>query len=84
MGLERLLDEVEKSDVKQAMLFDLGGNRDKKTPDLKVMKTIAGRFGKSYVAGHILQEDIEHLENIGLSGAIIDFRSMEDSDVGGD
>ncbi len=77
MGADALLEEVGELEIDSGMLFDLGGNRDGRTPDLDAMKKIAGRFSRSYVAGHIQRGDVEHLENMSLTGAIMDFRSME-------
>ncbi len=77
MGVDALLEEVAKLEIDTGMLFDLGGNRDCLVPDLNAMKKITGRFSRSYVAGHIQMSDIGHLENVGLTGAIMDFRSME-------
>ena len=77
MGADSLLEEVGKLEIDCGMLFDLGGNRDGRTPDIDAMKKIADRFSRSYVAGHIQKADIEHLENVGLTGAIMDFKSLE-------
>jgi hypothetical protein len=63
-------------DVERAMLFDLGGNRDETPPDSDILRKIVKEFDESFVAGHVQQDKIEHYENIGLTGVIVDFRTL--------
>ncbi len=76
MDIDELLAEVKEIGVERAMLFDLGGNRDNVPPDTDIMRKIAEGFDESFVAGHIRQDNIEHYENIGLTGVIVDFRTL--------
>jgi len=78
MGTRRLLEEVRNIGVNKAMLFDLGGIKNKQTPDLGVMQMVVDVFDEAYVAGFIRPDDIEHLENIGLKSVIMDFRSVKE------
>ena len=76
MDVRNLLEEVRDTGVQKGMLFDLSGIRSRKTPDLGLMQAVAEMFDEAYVAGHVSQEDIQHLENIGLAGLIMDFRRV--------
>ncbi len=78
MGTRRLLEEVRKIGVNKAMLFDLGGIKNRQTPDLGMMQMVVDVFDEAYVAGFIRPDDIEHLENIGLKSVIMDFRSVRE------
>ena len=79
LTLEEIMEKLGKiENLRNGMLFDLGGIRDGKRMDLETISKIAGQFKEFYVAGHINREDIPALEDAGISGAIIDFRKMED------
>lgn len=80
MGIDQLLAEVQDRDVQRALLFDLGGIRDKKPPDLNITRKLTSNFEEAYLIGHVQQGDVGHLEDAGLTGAIIDFRTLEGFD----
>ncbi len=63
--------------LKSVLLFDVGGLRDCKPPDLEAVKALAGRFGEVFVSGHIDAGDMKTLEEAGAAGLIVDFRKME-------
>lgn len=78
MPVDELLSSVSSIGIKNVMLFDLGGLRDKTPPSSDVLAKLAGKFEECYVAGHIKPEIIPELESAGVKGAFIDFRSLGD------
>jgi uncharacterized protein related to proFAR isomerase len=78
IDIETLLKEIgEFPTLQTGMLFDLGGLRDRTPPDPDIVSKFAGHFKEFYVSGHIPGTIIDALENSGVSGLIIDFRTME-------
>jgi len=77
MDLDLLLKEIgEFPKLQTGMLFDLGGLRDRTPPDASIVSKIASHFEEFYVSGHI-PANIDALEGSGVSGLIVDFRTME-------
>ena len=78
IGLEQMARELEGvGDVKAAMLFDLGGIKNRRGVDVGAIASIIGRFEEFYVSGHVSEEDIGALEAAGVHGIIMDFRTLE-------
>ena len=63
--------------LKTGMLFDLGGLRDRTPPDPNIISKIGGHFEEFYVSGHMPDANVDTLKDSGVSGLIIDFRTME-------
>lgn len=81
LTIDELLAEAFGVGVRKALLFDLGGLRDGKPPDLELARKLASKFDECYVAGHVRPEGFQDLENAGAKGAVVDFRSLGDFDV---
>lgn len=81
MPIDELLSAVHSVGIKTIMLFDLGGIRDKSPPASDILAKLVGKFEDCYVAGHVKPDAIPNLENAGVKGAMIDFRSLRDFDV---
>jgi len=56
------------------MLLDLGGLRDRRPPDIALVRALASRYGEVYVSGHIDQGTMEELDAAGAAGVIVDYR----------
>jgi len=77
IGLDELLRRVSGMNVREAMLFDLGSIRNKRSVDLDAVSRMASKFQSFYVSGHITATDLKPLEDAGAAGAVIDFRTLE-------
>jgi uncharacterized protein related to proFAR isomerase len=78
MDIETLLKEIgEFPKLQTGMLFDLGGLRDRTPPDPSIISKIAGHFEEFYVSGYMPDISVDALKDSGVSGLIIDFRTME-------
>jgi uncharacterized protein related to proFAR isomerase len=64
--------------LKIGLFFDLGGIRDGTASDLSVISGLPARFEEFYFSGHVKRGDIAALENLGVTGIIMDFRNLED------
>lgn len=78
MGIPELMGKLKVlTNLKAALLFDLGSLRDKKPIDRNVITEMASHFGELYVSGWFEPQDLENLGSIGVSGCIVDFRKLE-------
>jgi uncharacterized protein related to proFAR isomerase len=78
MDIDTFLKEIgDFPTLQTGMLFDLGGLRDRTPPDPGIVSKLAGHFKELYVSGHIPDANVDALENSGVSGLIMDFRTME-------
>ena len=76
MSIDQLLDAVKDFKLDSAIFMDLGSHRDKTPIDLKIVSRMAKQFENLYVSAHTIPEDYEALENAGVTGLIIDFRTF--------
>lgn len=78
MDLDHLLKEIDEFPKLQAgMWFDLGGLRDRTPPDPNIISKMAGHFDEFYVSGHMPEASVDALKDSGVSGIVIDFRTLE-------
>ncbi|MDD4307665.1 MAG: HisA/HisF-related TIM barrel protein [Thermoplasmata archaeon] len=78
MGLHELLAKLKGlTNLKAAMLFDLGSLRDKKPIDRNAIAEVAGHFDELYVSGWFEPQELDNLSSAGVSGYIVDFRKLE-------
>ena len=76
MPVDELLSEVKAKGVRRVILFDLGGIRDKRSPDIYLLGKIAERFAETYLIGYVQPGDEARLQDTVLDGIIVDFRKM--------
>jgi uncharacterized protein related to proFAR isomerase len=76
MELEELIGVAAETGARIAMIFDLGGVRDRTPPPTEVLRAMVQKFEEVYVAGFVKPDHLGSLEGLGLAGAIMDFRSV--------
>jgi uncharacterized protein related to proFAR isomerase len=81
MTVDKLLAKVHELGIRKTLLFDLGGLRDGRPPDIELVKKLAGKFDECYVAGNIMPVNVAELESMGATGAMIEFWSLGGFDV---
>jgi uncharacterized protein related to proFAR isomerase len=76
MATELLLNSALEMNVRTALLFDLGGVRDRSQPPLDILRAMVRKFDEVYVAGFVKHETLGSLGGLGLAGVVMDFRSV--------
>ena len=77
MSLDALMIELKEiNKLKLGMLFDLGSLRDRIPPDIDTITRIAPFFDEFYVSGYLTEKEADALANSGVTGLIIDYRTL--------
>ena len=92
MSIDKLADSVKDYEgLDTAILMDLGSHKDKTPVNMGHIASMVSTFSNVYVSAHVIPEDFQALEDAGIKGIIVDFRTIEkagpaqakDTEVGG-
>ena len=77
MNVDQLVDAVKDfKELDTAIFMDLGSHQNKTPVDLNHIASMVGAFSNVYVSAHVIPEDYQALEDAGVTGLIMDFRTV--------
>ncbi len=79
MDIGQLVESVKGfKDLDTVIFMDLGSHRDKTPVDIGMLAPLIETFENLYLSAYVIPEDYQNLEEAGITGLIIDFRTIGD------